>query len=360
MEAYNNPINRPIMKRNIILAIPLVALWIVSCNKTSEKEAQEQVKEKIEPVKVIALDNQSIARTVEYTASLQAYEEIHLSPAAPGRIDAINVEVGDRVKQGQVLVQMDRTQLHQANIQLKTLETDYRRLDTLRKAGSIALQQYDQIKSQYEIARSNVDFLSDNTRLKAPFSGVISGKYFESGEMFSGSPIPTIGKPAIVSIVQIRRLKVTVPISERYFPLIKKGLEVAVVSDIYPDRDFKGKVFNIYPTIDPGSRTFSIEVVVDNPSEILRPGMFVRVSLDLEKVDAILLPAIAVLKLQGSNDRYLFVAEEDTVRRVFVQIGKRYNDMIEVLSEELKQGDKVVINGQARLLEGMKVKVMQD
>ncbi|MBE0673541.1 MAG: efflux RND transporter periplasmic adaptor subunit [Bacteroidales bacterium] len=340
--------------------IPLFLLAMVSCGRPDDKGSTTTKEEKAEPVKVVTLETRTVARTVEYTATLQAFEEIHLAPAAPGRIESIMAEVGDRVKQGQVLVQMDRTQWHQANIQMRTLETDFSRLDTLRKVGSIPLQQYDQLKSQYEIARSNVEFLSENTRLKAPFSGLISGKYFEAGEMYSGAPVPSIGKPAILSIVQINRLKLLVPISEKYFPLVHKGMNVNIVTDIYPENSFRGKVFNLYPTMDPASRTFNIEISVDNPSEKLRPGMFARVSLDLDKVESILLPAIAVLKLQGSNDRYLFVAEEGKARRVSVVVGARYDDMIEVISDELSLGDEVVINGQARLLDGMQVNIVRD
>lgn len=346
------------MKKLSILAIIIMA---ISCSPKKEQHNAESLSaEKQEPIKVLTLDYRSISRTVEYTATIEAYQEIHLSPASPGRIEQITVDVGHRVQKGDFLVQMDRTQLHQAEIQLRTIETDFRRLDTLRKTGSIAQQQFDQLKSQYEIAISNVSFLQENTRLKAPFSGVISGKYFEAGEMYTGAPVAPIGKAAILSIVQIDRLKITVPISERYYPLIKNGLEVRVRSDIYPDKAFTGRIFNIHPTIDAGSRSFNVELAIENPGGILRPGMFVRVDFDLDQVEAILLPAIAVLKLQGSNERYLFVEEDGTVRRVSVSIGKRYNDLIEVVSEDLQQGDKIVISGQARLLDGMKVNVIQD
>jgi multidrug resistance efflux pump len=87
-------------------------------------------------------------------------------------------------------------------------------------AGSIAQQQYDQLASQYEMARKNVEFLSENTTITAPFSGVISGKYFENGEIYSGSPIATVGKAAIVSLIQIDELKAIVSISEKnIFPV---------------------------------------------------------------------------------------------------------------------------------------------
>jgi membrane fusion protein (multidrug efflux system) len=345
------------MRTKIIIAF-IGSLLLASCGSGQKKTTTDPA-EMAEPVETMLLQTQSIARSVQYTANLLAIEEIHYAPASPGRIEAIPVEVGSRVKKGDLLVQMDRTQLLQAEIQLQTLENDFLRFDTLRKVGSIAIQQYDQIKSQLDVLRTNVAFLRQNTQLRAPFSGVISGKYFEAGEMYSGAPLPSLGKAAILSLVQIEKLKAIVAVSERYFPMIRKGMEAAVHSDIYPDQQFSGKVFNIYPTIDPMSRSFNIEVAIDNQSGLLRPGMFSRVTLDLDKDLALLLPANAILKLQGSNDRYLFVEKEGTAVRIPVEVGKRYNDQVEVFSEQLKEGDRVIVSGQSRLLDGMKVQVVK-
>jgi membrane fusion protein, multidrug efflux system len=338
----------------------LITLLAVSCSSSKkEKTPKADTATKTENVRVTELQTRKIARTVEYTATLQPFEEIHMAPAAPGRIDAIPVEVGSRVSKGALVVQMDRTQLHQAEIQLRNLETDIRRLDTLQKAGSVARQQYDQLKTQYDIAKTNVEFLKTNTRLVAPFSGVISGKYFEAGEMYSGAPSAAVGKAAIVSLVQIDRLKAIVPISEKYFPQIRVGMTATVVSDIYPGKTFTGKVFRIHPTVDAGSRSFNIEVMITNAGSLLRPGMFSRVSLALEEVEAILLPSIAVLKMQGSNNRFLFVESGGKAKRIEVTMGRRYDDQVEVFSDQLKIGDRIITSGQARLLDGMSVNVMQ-
>jgi RND family efflux transporter MFP subunit len=212
--------------------------------------------------------------------------------------------------------------------------------------------------TQYEVAKSNVEFLRENTRLKAPFNGVVSGKYFEAGEMYSGAPTTAAGKSAILSIVQIDKLKALVSLSENYFPLIKLGMNTKVVSDIYPDKVFNGRISLVYPTINSTSRTFNVEVTVDNNQGLLRPGMFSRVTFAPAETEAILLPALAVLKMQGSNERYLFVEKNGVAKRVSVKMGQRYNDLVEVLSDQLHPGDNVVISGQARLLDGVKVQVM--
>jgi RND family efflux transporter MFP subunit len=128
--------------------------------------------------------------------------------------------------------------------------------------------------------------------------------------------------------------------------------------DIYPGQEFSGKVVRIFPTIDPASHTFSVEVVTPNSSAVLRPGMFARVSFDLGEVDAVVLPALAVLKMQGSNERYLFVEKDGKAERIPVSIGARFDDRIEVISDLLKPGDRVIVSGQSRLLHGVPVQVV--
>ena len=114
-----------------------------------------------------------------------------MAPAQPGRINKIKVEIGDRVGKGQVIAEMDRTTLNQAELQLINLEKDFRRLDTLMSVGGVAAQQYDQVKTQLDITRTNVEFLRENVVLSSPFAGIITAKYFENGELYSGHQILT-------------------------------------------------------------------------------------------------------------------------------------------------------------------------
>lgn len=345
-----------------IFAGILSALFITGCSdpkaaRTAEKENQVI---KVEKVKVMTLQPRVIGMNTEYTATLKAYEEVHLVPAAPGRIERIYVEVGDRVQKGDMLVQMDQTQLQQAIIQLKNLETDYKRLDTLQKVGSVTRQQFDQISTQYEIARTNVEFLRENTRLVAPFSGVISGKYFENGEMYSGAPNTASGKAAILSVVQISPLKAFLNIPESLYPLVQEGMATPVRSDIYPGETFSGTIIRKYPTIDASTHSFQVEIRITNPGEKLRPGMFARVGLELGETRALVVPALAVLKMQGSNERYVFLSEDGKARRVSVTIGQRFDDQVEIISEALKEGDQLIVAGQARLVDQVPVEIVTE
>lgn len=312
-----------------------------------------------ESVRVVELDYSEIARSITYTANLRAFREVHLAPAQPGRVDRIHVEAGDRIGRGQLLVEMDRTQLQQARLQLASIEKDYRRMDTLRKVGSVTQQQYDQVKTQYEVTESNVAFLMENTRLNAPFDGRVSAKYFENGEMFSGAPNTPAGKAAIITLVQIARLKAMINVSERYYPHIFEGMSVVIITDVWPGEVFEGTVTTVYPTIDPATRSFTVELVVPNPLERLRPGMFARATIELEQVEAFVVPALAVLKLQGSNERFVFIDDNGRARRVVVELGDRFDDMVEIISDEISEGDNLVIAGQARLVDGVALDVQR-
>lgn len=346
-----------------IPAIIIAALLVAGCSskpKTDAANTETQAEVKGQPVKVFELKKTTIAKSIDFTASVLPFEEVSLSPSTPGRIDKIYVEVGDRVQKGSQLFLMDRTQLLQAKIQLANLEKDLTRLDTLLLTGSTKQQQYDQLKAQYDVTKSNVDFLEENTLLEAPFNGIITGRYYESGEMYSGAPTAASGgKSGIVTLMQINPVKVIVQVSEQYYPLIKRGMPVQVTSDVFSNESFKGKIYMVHPTINAMTRSFEVEIEVPNNGEKLRPGMFVRAAMDLEQVEAFVVPASTVLIQEGTNIRYVFVENGGTVTRVDVTMGKRFNEMLEIISENLKGGEMLVSQGQVKLVNGDKVEVIK-
>lgn len=308
------------------------------------------------PVRVMPVSKTAIARTIDYTSTIQAYEEVNLAPASPGRVDKLYVEVGDRVQKGQNLFLMDRTQYYANKIQLANLEKDLARLDTLLKVGSVRAQLYDQTKAQYEVMKTTVEFMEENTLLEAPFTGIITGKYLEEGELYSGAPGMS-GKAAVVTIMQINPVKIIVSISEQYFPLVKNGMKVRVVADVYPDKSFEGTIFRVHPTINAMSRTFSAEVRINNGSELLRPGMFARSFIDMGQDEAIVVPSNAVLIQEGTNERYIFIVENGVAVRKTVTLGQRFDDRFELAGGEVREGDNLVTDGQARLRNGQKVEI---
>jgi len=346
-----------------ISAILISGLILSSCSSKKNPEAAEGASLASEkaaiPVKAITLAKTKIARTIDYTATILPFEEVNMAPSTPGRIEKIYVEEGDRVSRGDNLFLMDRTQLFQQKVQLASLEKDLTRLDTLLRSGSAKQQQYDQMKTQYDVTKTNVDFMEANTLLKAPFSGIVTGKYFENGEMYSGTPTTTSGRSAVVTIMQINPLKVDVGITEQYYPLIRKGMKAEINADVYPGEKFTGNVFRIAPTINPATRSFIAEIEVPNRNELLKPGMFVRVSMDLGEVETFVVPASAVLLQEGTNVRYVFINENGIAKRTEVLLGKRFNDQLEIISDNLKVGDKLVSEGQSKLLNNDKIEIVQ-
>jgi membrane fusion protein, multidrug efflux system len=304
------------------------------------------------PVKGLALAKTKIARTIDYTATILPFEEVNMAPSTPGRIENIYVEVGDRVNKGDDLFLMDRTQLYQQKVQLASLAKDLSRLDTLLRSGSAKQQQYDQMKTQYDVTNTNVEFMEQNTLLKAPFNGVVTGKYFENGEMYSGTPTTATGRSSIVTVMQINPLKVNVSISEQFYPLIKKGMKAIITADVYKGETFTGHVFRISPTINSASRSFIVEMELPNRNDLLKPGMFVRVSMDLGEVETFVVPANTVLVQEGTNTRFVFLEKNNMAERIEVTLGKRFDDQLEIISDNIKVGDMLVTEGQARLING--------
>jgi membrane fusion protein, multidrug efflux system len=348
-------------------SIPLVLiifLLLSGCSSTTKKDAKLSadpvavVEKAPVPVKVASLAKTKISRTIDYTASILPFEEVNMAPSTPGRIDKIYVETGDKVNKNDKLFLMDRTQLYQLKLQLSSLAKDLSRLDTLLKSGSAKQQQYDQLKTQYDVTKTNVDFMEENTLMKSPFTGIVTGKYFENGEMYSGTPTTQTGRSAIVTVMQVNPLKVNVSISEQYYPLIKIGMKAEIAADVYKDEKFAGTVYRIYPTINSATRSFIVELELPNRNDLLKPGMFVRVSMDLGEVETFVVPANTVLVQEGTNTRFVFVERTSSATRVEVTIGKRFDDQLEIISDNLKEGDKLVTEGQARLINGDKIDII--
>ena len=337
------------------LTLLLLAGALVSCGgKSAEKQATTTKKES-EKVKVQTLSNERIAKNLELSTTLEGYETMNISPSITGHIEHIYVEVGSRVQKGSMLVRMDQTQLNTTRINLNSTKVELDRVTSLKASGSISEQVYDQTKAGYDQLVETERFQNENTFVRAQFSGIISAKNYEDGEMYTGAPILTL--------TQISRLKAIINIPETYFPLVKQGMKVDVRSDIYPDKTFPATIEIVYPTIDPSSHTFQAKLNIPNGSEKIRPGMYVKTTLALGQIDAIVVPYQSVLKLTGSNERYVFTNHDGTAHRVAVTLGQRFDDRIEiipVIPGDLKEGDQLVVTGQARLVDGSKLEIVEN
>ncbi|MDY0201634.1 MAG: efflux RND transporter periplasmic adaptor subunit [Tenuifilaceae bacterium] len=325
-----------------------MVLTVISCGKKSEQQAEV---EKVEKVKVTTLNKTTIARHIEISTTLQGYETMNIAPAVTGRIERIYHDVGSQVKAGDMLVRMDQTQLNTTKLTFANLEVEFERVKSLYESGSIPKQTYDQTKLGYEQTKENLDFLTENTFVKARIPGVIAAKNYEDGELYAGAPI--------LVLTQIHLLKALVNIPESYFPLVKKGMNLKLYSDIYPNQAFEATIETIYPTIDATSHTFQAKLKIQNAKELLRPGMFMRTSLELGEIEAFIAPYQAVLKLIGSNNRYVFLNDNGVAKRVEVTMGQRFDNLIEIKANGIKEGDEIVTVGQGKLVDGVKLEIIK-
>jgi RND family efflux transporter MFP subunit len=222
-------------------------------------------------------------------------------------------------------------------------------MKALRETGTVSQQAYDQMKLSYDQTKQSLDFITQNTFVRARIPGVISARNYEDGELFAGNPI--------LILTQVHRLKAVISIPESYFPYVKAGMKLDLRSDIYSEQSFPCSIEIVYPTIDPSTHTFQVKLNIPNPKELLRPGMFVRTTLALGEIEALMVPYSAVLKLIGSNERYVFINDNGTAKRVTVKLGQRFDEMVEIQSDAIKAGDQIITVGQGKLVDGQKIKI---
>ena len=335
------------MKIKAIAIITAVAL-LSGCGANTEDASEERV----EQVRTTPLAYQEVSRQIEFSTTLQGYEEMNISPSLTGIIEKIYVEVGDRVRKGDTLVRMDQNQLNTTRLAYANLQIEMNRVRMLLESEAISQQTYDQTKLSFDQTAESLRFLEENTFVLAQYDGVISSKSYEDGELYAGAQ-------PILRLTQINELKAYVNVPETYFPKVKEGMKVNVYSDIYPDKVFPATIEIVYPTVDPASHTFTLKLRIPNRSELIRPGMYVSTVLDLGRTEALVVPYQSVLRLIGSNNRYVFVDDGGVAKRVFVEIGERHDQTIEISSDSLKVGDPIVTTGQAKLVDGVRLNVVK-
>lgn len=301
-------------------------------------------------VSVTSAVREQVARDAVYSTSVQANVINNIAPQSAGRIQKLNVEVGDFVSAGQILAEMDRVQLEQAELRLKNDETELARVKQLYAEGGISQSDYEALELAFNVSRSSYENLQENTVLRAPVSGVISARNYDRGDLYS------MGQP-IYTLQQITPVKLLVPISETDYTKVKRGDKVTITADALPGRSYTGTVVRLYPTIDPATHTFNAEVRVANEKRELRPGMYARVTVDYGGVESVVVPDAAVLKLQGSGQRTVFVLNADnTVSVRAVETGRHMGTKYEILSG-LEEGEQVLTGGHSNLRSGDKVEV---
>ena len=336
------------MKYLKTLSLAALAVLAVACKSDDKAGTAQQAKPQVKIAKVTSED---IPQTETYTATVESDVKNDIAPNTPYRIEKIYVDVGDNVRQGQVLVQLDASNLQQLKLQVENQKIEFNRTSQLYQVGGASKAEYDNAKLQLDVLSTQLKQLMQNTQLVAPISGVVTARNYDNGDMYNQ------GQP-VLTIEQTNPVKVMVNISEVYYKQVFKGMPVDIELDAYEGETFYGKVTIVYPTVDQSTHTFPVEVTISNPGQKVRPGMFARATVNFGDKNHVLVPDEALVKQIGAGDRYVYVYKGGKVSYNKVELGKHIGDKYEILSG-VNPGDDVVIAGQSRLANGKEVEVVK-
>jgi RND family efflux transporter MFP subunit len=394
----------------VVTAAAVVSLTLAGCSKTEKAQARGR-DNTAQPVKVEVVRQVAVHRSVEVVATLAAQDEAVVSSEADGVVRAVLADLGDRVRAGQVLVELDREKpqynfdlqkaaldsalakygasapdrlppieqtpdVENAAAQLAQARQSYDRADELHKRQLVPKQTLDDAETMLHSKQASYDAALQNaknlravidasqasmrladrqlrdTYIRAPFDGYVQQRFVNLGQFVKGT---TATPAAVMSIVRVDPLKAKAEIPEKMAPWITVGEQVELRVDAYPEKTILGKVARISPAVNPATRAFPFEALVPNGSAELKPGTFARVHIESGKIDQVMtLPYAAIQYRYGVNR--VFVVEGDRLAVRELKIGDRLGDRIEVVSG-VKAGESVAMTGVDKLADGMKVKV---
>ena len=345
------------MKMNVIVKTLLVGgvcLASVACSsKKGAEAATEAVVEVAKPkVTTAQVHIQDVDQQSVFTGNVEGYAVNNITPQQPRRITRLLVDVGDHVKKGQLVAELDNSALAQAKAQYENNKANFERSDELYKFGGESKANWQAMQTAYEVSKSTYENMLENTTLVSPISGVVTARNYDVGDMAAGMPIFVVQR--------INPVKIMISVSESLYTYVKKGMAVEVELDALPEQKFSAKVSRITPSIDASTRTFPVELTLANDKVLVKPGMYARVTMNYGTRKNIVVPDGAVVKQLGSGNRYIYVYNQDgTVAYKKVELGRRFGDKYEILSG-IADGDVVVTSGQVALKDGIAVEVVNE
>jgi RND family efflux transporter MFP subunit len=362
---------KPSRLKTAVMVLLTVA-FLASCRSQS-KETAADVSSGAAPVKVFKVVRQKISEKLLYTGTLEAWQKVNVTPDVGGKIARINVNEGDRVSKGQVLAELDTRatalQLKQAESALDVARARYNdakvnleRMERLIKEKAVSEQQYEQIKLGYDAADAQLAQAQaavnlakhslDVSIMEAPFSGIIASKNAEVGDVINpmmGSFSPTSG---VLTLVDFSRIKIRVDVSGEDISRIQKGQTALLRVPMLPGREFQGRISVVNLAADPLTKKFGVEVAVNNPDLVLRPGTFGELILEVQTHEnALVVPQKSILE-----NKYLFIARDGKAAKKSVTLGLQNSTMVEVTSG-IAEGDMVIVEGNFGLEEGSPIQV---
>ncbi len=337
------------------------------------------------PVKVGSVTQQDLALSQTFYGTIRPFAEANVQGKYSGQIVLLKGQEGDSVKAGEVIVKFDQKDLQlqlqqaqsarnaaqqsvkQAESNFQTAQKTTSRHQELLKDGFVAKQTMDEIQNQLQAAQAGFgsakeqvktaeaqiqilkNMLKDLT-ITAPISGIIDEKHFNLNEI--SDP-----KDVIYHIVDIHQVYVEVEVPETYISQIKEGMSLDVLFDSLNGQQFTGVIAHVIPTGNAASRNFIAKVLVDNPDQIIKPGMFARVNVCLESIpNALVVNKKAVLKEQ--DQYYVFKVANNQAEKVRVNVKHRDENSVAVLSDQLTAHDQIVVEGAQMLTANDRVRIL--
>ena len=339
------------MKKTFSMAVLACAALLLSCQGSTKTKETLSADAALPKVRLSTVHVKPVDQVRDYTCTVEAEVKNNIAPQAMGRINRIFVEVGDHVHKGQKLVQMDASSLRQLELQIANQKTEFQRIEQLYAIGGVSKAEYDNAKMSLEVSQTSFANLQENTQLLSPINGIVTARNYDSGDLYSGNPVLTIE--------QIKPVKLLINVSEQYFSAVQKGDIATVRLDAIPGRVFEGTVSLVYPTINASTHTFPVELSLPNADEAVRPGMFARATLNFGTEQHVVVPDQAIVKQPGSGERFIWVYNNDnTVSYVKVELGQRLDDSYELMGG-VPDGARIVVAGQSKLLDGKEVEVVE-
>lgn len=297
--------------------------------------------------------------------SINPVQGAMISAELPGTVAEINFQSGTLVKKGDVLVKLDasaeQAQLRAAEAEAELAKADFERARDLATRKVISPAELDAASSKYQQRKAvaeNIQSVIAKKEIRAPFDGAAGIRTVNPGEMV------TIGR-ALVTLQALDQVFFDFALPQQQLAEVKTDLTVKVTTDVFPEREFEGKLTAVNSAVDPVTRNVSLQATLDNPDRALRPGMFGRgkVFLPVAK-PTLFIPAMAVSYAPYGNSVFIVEKKRDdktgkeslVLRQQFIRTGETRGDFVAV-TEGLKEGDSVVSTGVFKLRNGMDVLV---
>jgi membrane fusion protein (multidrug efflux system) len=303
------------------------------------------------PVAVVTqrVGEQALARELKSLGTAQARDAVEITAKVSNLVTALRFEDGQPVREGDVLVELDsaqvRADLAAAEAAYAESLSQFRRAEELLPTQVLSQAQFEQISATKLANAARVDASRarlEDTVIRAPFSGRVGLRRVSVGSLISPGTV-------ITTLDDARLIKIDFGVPEANLTALRVDLPVAVASVAYPGRIFVGRVASIDSRIDPASRSVLVRAEVPNEEGLLKPGMFLNVSLERDARRAIVVPEEALVPEE--NRQYVYVVTEGVAVKRQVNIGARRPGVVEILSG-LQAGERVVIEGTIKLREG--------